>query len=59
MDYATEFVNQFCTQLAIRDKGLRNMHAFYLWGDKRDGTVQERFEMDARDYFEYQKIFTV
>ena len=57
MDYATTFVDQFCDQLAINERGLRNMHSFYLWVDKRPGTILERFELDARRFWEYQKLF--
>ena len=51
MDYNTEFVNHFCTQLAINDKGLRHMHAFYLFHDKREGSVIERFTQDAAKFW--------
>jgi len=57
MDYATEFVNQFVTQLAIKERGLRNMHAYYLFHDTREGSIEERFTADAREFWEYQKLF--
>ena len=57
MDYETEFVSQFCTQLAINDRGLRGMYAFYIFEDKRPGSVTDRFKMDAEKFWEYQKMF--
>ena len=54
--YATTFLNEFCNQLAITHKGIRNMHSFYLFSDHRPGSVQERFEQDAKEFFEYQKL---
>lgn len=57
MDYATTFVNEFVNQLAITQKGMRNMHSFYLFSDKRPGTIRERFEADAKKFFEYQNLF--
>jgi hypothetical protein len=33
------------------------MHAFYLFSDKRPGTVRERFEADAKNFWEYEKMF--
>lgn len=56
MDYATTFLNEFCNQLAINQRGIRNMHSFYLFSDHRPGTVQERFEQDAKEFFEHQKL---
>lgn len=57
MDYATTFVNEFCNQLAFTQKGIRNMHSWYLFSDKRPGTIRERFEADAKKFFEYQNLF--
>lgn len=57
MDYATEFVNAFVNQLAITQRGVQRMRAWYIFSDTRPGTVSERFERDARDYFEYEKMF--
>ena len=56
MDYATTFLNEFCNQLAINQRGIRNMHSFYLFSDRRPGTVRERLEQDAAKFFEYQKL---
>ena len=54
--YATLFVSEFCNQLAINHRGIRNMHSFYLFSDHRPGTVRERFEQDAKEFFEHQKL---
>lgn len=56
MDYATTFVNEFVNQLAINQRGIRQMHSWYLFSDHRPGTARERFEQDAREFFEYQKL---
>lgn len=56
MDYTHTLVSEFCDQLAFTQKGIRNMHSFYLFSDKRPRTIQERFEADAKEFFEYQKL---
>lgn len=55
--YAEVFITEFCNQLAITHKGMREMHSFYLFSDKRPGTIRERFEADAKEFFEYQNLF--
>jgi len=57
MDYATTFVNEFCNQLSRMEHGRRGMISWYLFHDKRPGTVTERFELDASDYAKYAKLF--
>lgn len=57
MDYATAFVSEFCNQLAINERGLRQMCAWYIFEDDRPGTVVERFEQDARVWFQWSKMF--
>lgn len=57
MDYATTFVNEFCNQLTLTQKGIRDMHSWYLFSDKRPGTIREKFETDAKEFFEYQNLF--
>jgi hypothetical protein len=52
MDYATEFTNQFCTQLALNERGLRHMHAFYVFEDKREGSLVDRYTRDAAKFWE-------
>jgi len=32
---------------------------FYLWSDKRPGTVVERFEADAKSEWDYRGMFRV
>jgi hypothetical protein len=53
----TLFAHYLCNQLAEVAKGYREMRDFYLFRDKRPGSIVERFELDARSYFEYQKMF--
>jgi hypothetical protein len=55
-DYATTFVNEFCNQLAINERGLRSMHAFYNFEDKRPGTLLERWHADAEKFFEVHRM---
>jgi hypothetical protein len=57
MDYASEFVDQFCNQLAINEKGLQRMMAWYVFEDKRPETVTENFEADAKRFWDYEKMF--
>ena len=57
MDPATAFVNVFCTQLAKRYHLLRQMTAWYEYEDHRPGTVVERFDRDAKDYMDFQRMF--
>ena len=59
MDYATAFVNEFCNQIARMQKQLREMRTFYVFEDHRPGTPTERFDLDAKSWSEYQKLFTV
>jgi hypothetical protein len=54
----TDFVSIFCTELARSYKRIRAMYSWYVWSDKRDGTIRERFEADAADFMEYRKLFT-
>lgn len=57
MDYATEFVNQFCNKLAILARAYRSVSSWYVFEDKRPGTIEERFTLDAADHAAYQKLF--
>ena len=57
MDYSTTFFNEFCNQLANNERGLRNMHSFYNFEDKRPGTVLERFTQDAAQHAQFTKLF--
>ena len=57
MNYVETLVTEFCKQLATTQRGVRQMHSYYLFSDKRPGPIRERFEQDARDYFEYEKMF--
>ena len=55
----TTFVSMFCVQLARRNHMLRQMAAWYLFQDRRPGSIVDRFNQDARDFAEYQRLFTV
>ena len=57
IDYETEFANEFCNQIAIMDRGVAGMKAFYHFEDKRPGTVVERFTADAKTFNEVNKLF--
>ena len=59
MDATTAFVHEFCNQVAKMDAGLKQMKAFYIFEDKRPGSLEERFLGDAREFGEYQKMFQV
>jgi len=51
------FVNEFCNRMAEMEKGMRTMYSYYLFSDKRPGTLQERLDADAREHNEYTKMF--
>lgn len=53
------FVNEFCNRLDQTARGIRHMHDWYLFSDKRPGSIRDRFEADAKDYYKYQKLFQV
>lgn len=53
----TDYVSIFCAELAKADKGLREMHSFYLFTDKRSGSVIDRVNKDADEYVALQKLF--
>jgi hypothetical protein len=62
MDEQTQilvFVNEFCNRLALTAKGMRDLHSFYVFEDKRQGTIEERFSADAEDYYNYTAMFRV
>ncbi len=56
-DYATAFVNEFCNQLAKTTHGLRQMRSWYVFHDKRPGTIQERLDADAAEFRDYTNLF--
>jgi len=55
--YQNTLVSEFCNQLASTEKGIRQMRSWYVFSDKRPGTIRERFELDASLYFEYERMF--
>jgi hypothetical protein len=58
MDYDLEtLVTAVTNQAYALDKAVRRMRGWYVFSDKRPGTVQERFDLDARQYREYQDLF--
>jgi hypothetical protein len=58
MDYDPEtLVTAVTNQAAALDKAVRRMRAFYVFSDKRPGTIQERFDLDAKNYAEYTTMF--
>ena len=52
-DYLTEFINH----MAKVDKDITRAVTWYVFEDKRSGTVQERFDLDAAEYSAYSKMF--
>ncbi len=56
MDYSTTFFNEFCNQLANNERGLRNMHSFYNFEDKRPGTLLENWGADAKKFMEVHRM---
>ena len=50
------FVNEFVNQIAKARAGLRQMYQFYLWHDKRPGTIEDRFTYDAKLWGEMQQL---
>ena len=60
MDIPTQillFVNEFCNQIDRVEKNRRKMCSWYMWGDKRDGSITDRFNLDASDFMEYRRMF--
>ena len=57
MDYSTAFFHEFCNQLALVEHRKRGMIAYYLFDDKRPGTVIERFTLDAAQHAQFTKLF--
>lgn len=53
------FVNEFCNRLAEMEKGMRSMHSYYLFSDKRSGSIEDRFSADAAEHYDYTKMFQV
>jgi hypothetical protein len=54
----TLFVNEFCNQINRMYRNNRHfVSEFYLWSDKRPGSVTERLEADAQDEANYQRLF--
>jgi hypothetical protein len=43
----TDFMSAICDQAAIAHKKLRRLNIFYLFQDKRPGTLMERIDRDA------------
>lgn len=57
MDYLHTFVSEFCNQLSITQRGIQRMRASYIFSDRRPGSITERFEQDAKEFWEYEKMF--
>jgi hypothetical protein len=59
MDPVTLFVNEFCNRLATIHKGMRQLQAYYVFSDKRPGSITERYTADAEDHMEFSKLLGV
>ncbi len=57
MDYETALVNEFCNQIAKMQHGFRAMSSWYIFSDKRPGSLTNRFNHDAADHADYMKLF--
>ena len=53
----TDYVSLVCDRVALHYKGLRAMSSWYVFQDKRPGSLQENFAADARSFDDYQRIF--
>jgi len=36
---------------------IRRMRTFYVFVDKRPGSIEERFDLDAKNHSEYRDLF--
>ena len=52
-DLVTAAVNTTARQTDI----MRELHGWYLFGDKRPGTPVERFEFDAKNFSELSRLY--
>ena len=57
MDYSKTVLNEFVNQLDITQRGVQRMRAWYIFSDRRPGTVVERFQQDAQNFWEYENMF--
>ena len=53
------FITEFCNQMARVDEGLRDLHSFYLFSDKRPGSFLGRFNLDSKSWADYNKMYQV
>lgn len=53
----TDFVSAFCIRLAEMDRQTRLLFAYYVFSDKRPGSVIERFRADAKEFDEHRRLF--
>ena len=56
MDYSTTFFNEFCNQLANNERGVETDASFYVFQDKRPGTLLENWEADAKKFMEVHRM---
>ena len=52
----TTYVSIFCNELAKADKGQRKMAIYYIWEDKREGSLEERFRADCQEWNDFQRM---
>jgi hypothetical protein len=50
------FVNQFCNHTAIIFRSFGRMRSFYLFGDPRPGTPEERLDRDSKFFAEWEAL---
>ena len=59
MDEATQihlFVTEFVNQMARMHKGIIEMRSWYIFTDKRPGTILVRLDADAKRYNDYERM---
>lgn len=53
------FITEFCNQMTKVYHGIRDIHSWYIFQDRRPGSILDRFNQDAASWAEYSKMFQV
>ena len=51
------YITETCNQMAQMDKDITRAMAWYLFEDRREGSIQTRFDADASEYSSYRRMF--
>ena len=54
-DYSTAFVHEFINRMEKALKGFRWVKTFYVFVDKRPGTIEEKLQRDAEDTTNFRR----